>query len=130
MAPACLRGRHGCKTRLNRERVPLGWGRVPGPQASCDCVEYADCRGIGLDRVFAQDDHGDWWSIKDIARLRIVLNDQAQCMMVAREVADEYTQKRFVWNQEPRPQRVIQSKVVKAENPDRLLRVDRVRADG
>jgi len=56
MAPACLRGRHGCKTRLNRERVPLGWGRVPGPQASCDCVEYADCRGIGLDRVFAQDE--------------------------------------------------------------------------
>jgi hypothetical protein len=61
------------------------------------------------------DYHGDWWSIKDIARLTIVLKEQAQCMMVAKEVADEYTQKLFVWNQEPRPQRVIQSKVVTPE---------------
>jgi hypothetical protein len=34
------------KTRQNRERAPLGLGRVLGAQASCDCVEYADCRMI------------------------------------------------------------------------------------
>src|SRR5467141_4020240 len=35
-----------CKARQIRDRAPLGWSRVPGPQASCDCVEFADYRGI------------------------------------------------------------------------------------
>jgi hypothetical protein len=35
-----------CKTRQNRERAPFGLGPVLGPQASCDCVECADCRVI------------------------------------------------------------------------------------
>jgi hypothetical protein len=43
-----------CKTCQIRARAPLGWGRVPRPQASGDCVEI---RRLSNDPVSAEFSH-------------------------------------------------------------------------